>query len=86
MMGVLKMLHQWLAAAKTDRPSRRGGPPATPRVEAGAASISKARQANDRAALGLVLTSGQAMSAETRIQASMAGMLRKMDRAHDAVD
>ncbi|MFB0492994.1 hypothetical protein ABIE45_005580 [Methylobacterium sp. OAE515] len=85
-MGALKMLQQWLTTPKSDRPTRRGGPPPVAPVEAGTASVSKARLANDRAALGLVLTSGQAMSAETRIQATMSDMLRKMDRAHDAVD
>jgi hypothetical protein len=80
------MLHQWLNASKSRRPTRRGGPPPIVPTEGGMHSLSKARQANDRAALGLVLTSGQAMSAETRIQAAMSGMLREMDRARNAVD
>lgn len=37
---------------------RRGGPPPAAPIEAGAGSINKARQANDRAAWRLVLTSG----------------------------
>ncbi|MBA9061728.1 hypothetical protein GGQ91_001105 [Methylobacterium fujisawaense] len=44
--------------AEVRSPDARGGPPPAAPSEAGAASISKARQANDRAAWRLVLTSG----------------------------
>jgi hypothetical protein len=80
-LQVLKMLNQWLSAE--DGPALL--PPEMP-VAADPVSIRRAHQANDRAALGLALTSGQAMSDETQIQQPMSDMLRKMDRAHDAVD
>lgn len=44
--------------AEVRSPDARGGPPPAAPSEAGAVSISKARQANDRAAWRLVLTSG----------------------------
>lgn len=45
--------------------------------------LAGARQANDRATMGLVYRAGQTMEAESRVQAMLRGMIGAVDRDRD---
>lgn len=46
-------------------------------------ALARSSTANDRAALGIVATAGQAMKHESRIQAMLRGVLEEVDRDVD---
>jgi hypothetical protein len=54
-----------------------------PEREGQISDLERAKKANDRAALGVVVTSSQAMAEESSVQAMLRGLLNEADRGRD---
>lgn len=82
-MGLRTML---LNLIRPHRPPPCDGCPWVPspeiqaRAEAGDEEVVKASNAHSRAVFGVVAAAGQAMAAESRVQAMMRGVLKEVDR------
>mgnify|MGYP003705414191 CR=1 FL=1 len=87
-MRVLRAMLQWIRRPPPQPPCG-ACPWAPPRDELREReawlerALDRAGTANDRAALGFVATTGQAMKQESRIQAMLRGVLEEVDRDVD---
>lgn len=87
-MGALRAMLEWVRRPRPQEPCG-ACPWAPPRAEMRERSaemeraLARSRNANDRAAMGLVATAGQTMKHESRIQSMLRGALEEVDRNVD---
>ncbi len=83
-MGVYRAVLDFFRPAHIEPPAGHGPLlKVVPGREKQVHDLEVARQANDRAAMGVVLTASQSMKTESGVQALLRGVLREADRDRD---